>query len=181
MFQTATTNALTLFPTFTLSPFLYAGGEGSRMGVRSAGAVSSLGSSGLRVLLGTWIRDCKSLKRSSTLSLGMGFPCQLSRSSISTKEEELKKVWIKLRKGKDVQWHDNYHEKPHSLLSPLPLKVFATMQVGLPLTCWACQKALHSSSTSWPSTTYVFHLHKQGTSLTQSHMLHQILTKKGVY
>lgn len=44
-------------------------------------------------------------------------------------------------------------EMPNSLLSPLPLNVFATMHVGLPWTCWACQKALHSSSTLWPSTT----------------------------
>lgn len=145
-------------PKCTLSPFLYAGGEGREMGLRSAGAVSSFGSSGHRVLLGTWIWACRSFRMSSILSLGMGFPCQFSRSSISIDKEW--EGFYQSQRKEDGQWLKySPYEKPHSLLSPLPLNVFATMQVGLPLTCWACHKALHSSSTSWPSTTYVFHLH----------------------
>ena len=48
---------------------------------------------------------------------------------------------------------------------PCPLKVLATMQVGLFFTCEASWNALHRASTSWPSTTYVFHLQSNKPSI----------------
>lgn len=36
------------------------------------------------------------------------------------------------------------------------------MAVGCPFSWLACHRARHNSSTSWPSTTYVFHLARQG-------------------